>query len=276
MTSTRMSILKNFKVNIGPGKLLQEDFNKRGYIHPSRLALLHQYARLAGLRASLANHHDVFFKNSTLYIRHQTAHVNTNLTSALSSQPIHADFTVTYLGSSSLLCNTRLILENEQQCYSTCTAQCIGVDKQTRKPAAFDETVRNIYAYAVNGKRPVLSPLLETPQSTGQVIYNKKIIIREEHVDSNGHTNNAAYMKLCDTVFSSAITDGILCQEFLESPLRDYTIQYLGESVKGDEICFDMWQDSQNKYLIHFEAKKSDSIVIRSQFHLDNKLMSSL
>ncbi|XP_033114746.1 uncharacterized protein LOC117115158 isoform X2 [Anneissia japonica] len=261
-TSTRV-----FKVGIG--RFVQQDFNQKAYVRAMRLALLHQYTRLAGLRVSMKEHHGPFFKNYTFFIRHQWAMLNEDIISDMIPQPIHGLYSVTYLGSSSILCKSQIILEKQQKCISTCIAQAVCVSLQNRKPVSFPVAIKEIYSYAALGARPQIAPLLATPEPTQQQIGIQKAFIGETDVDENGHTNNTAYLQFCSDVARKAATDKMftyVTPDILDSRLKKYTIHYIGETVQGDEVTFTSWQDLQNEYLLHFEAKKDDRVIIRCQF----------
>ncbi|XP_071943550.1 uncharacterized protein [Antedon mediterranea] len=268
---------KTFVIDIGTHTA--EEFDEHGYILPWKIAFTHQCIRAIGLRLTMKEQHPLFFNNHTLFVRHLKVDVDDKLNSKsiLSVQPTHGLFSVLYCGKSSMLFESKIMVSDD--CFSKCHVQMVCVNRATRKSTPFPDTIKNIYFYA-SANKPDIPPMLQfNNNSSGVKSYCKKFIICEEDVDLNKHTNNTAYLKFCVHLAREAVaakTFTVITLDVVRSKLKEFIIQYLGETLEGDEVVFTVWQSSQNEHLLHFEAKCGGNVVCRCQLHFNSKLCSSL
>ncbi|XP_071943548.1 uncharacterized protein [Antedon mediterranea] len=269
---TRMASTNSTKVDIGGKKLGKEDFNEAGFIRPSRHALLHEKVRICGSQSALPEDYYSSTKKESYFVRHQQGFVDENITSDMISEPIYGTYSITYIGTSSIVCHSKLILEKQQKCISTCIVQVICVNLESRRPCPVPKLFTDAHSYAAHAQKPNFPDLSETLKSSDE-IYSKKVIVGDDDVDVNKHMNQASYFKFCIDVAQSYFrsrpnTDKILTYVtpyILNGQLRGYIAQYFGETQRGDELHYTMWQDLKQDHLLNFEAKKQNNVVFRGQ-----------
>ncbi|XP_071943546.1 uncharacterized protein [Antedon mediterranea] len=267
---TRMASTNSTKVDISGKKLRKVDFNEAGYVRPSRHAQLHEEV--------LKNSNRNFYlsrKKECYFVRHQQGFVDDNITSDMISEPIYGTYSVTYIGTSSMFFRSNLILEKQQKCISTSNTQIICVNVENRRPCPIPKELTDRYPYAAHAQKPHFTALSKTPGSSDE-IYNNKVIVGEEYVDGDKHTNESSYIKFCIDVAQSHFTsntDKILTYvtpDILNGQLRGYIAQYFDETLKGDELHYTMWQDLKQDHLLNFEAKKQENVVFRGQLDFNS------
>ncbi|PIJ63708.1 acyl-ACP thioesterase [Mesotoga sp. HF07.pep.5.2.highcov] len=103
-------------------------------------------------------------------------------------------------------------------------SQWILIDQRKRRPIRIGDQFYELYGIDSDFHEPLSFPKVNENESSGEEI---TFIVSNSDLDTNGHSNNVAYVRwIMETVPS----------EFVKRFLRRLTIEYKRESRKGDVI----------------------------------------
>ena len=144
----------------------------------------------------------------------------------------------------------------------------VNVDLETRQPKPFPDWWKQKYDFPSDG--PTID--IQVPMKPISDVFLDKTVVRFTDIDSNNHTNYVSYVKMCLDVFY----DGVLRKKyphgsdvFLNGWLKSLSIVFKSDSVWGDGLRIESWQDARHHDKFHFEVinKGKVAVILTLQFY---------
>ncbi|KAL5009919.1 hypothetical protein ScPMuIL_012224 [Solemya velum] len=185
--------------------------------------------------------------------------------------PLYAIKTLAYIGRSSMKTNITLHHEKMTKPYANFANQFVYIDPKKRSSKEFPEHWRKQYKQYCEGETPLTMSRLTKPEVTSQYCVD----IRPSDTDLYDHTKYFSYIGYaCDALYI-----GISKSQYnrigtihLRGGMKSVVISFTNESVCGNTLTIDSWEDEVQEDTVHFEYRHGDTICCQAtlQFYVKN------
>ncbi|CAH1794778.1 unnamed protein product [Owenia fusiformis] len=182
--------------------------------------------------------------------------------------PIKIAVHLGYIGKSSVLSVAEMTNGITGEFLGKGGNQVVSVSRETRKPTALPDWWRDKYKHLVVENKALIVQRLEKPDKVHK--YDTKVSWSD--TDRYRHTNQATYTRFCIDAATDASIKGYfskLTGDIRQYHVKTYDVLYIGESLAGDHITVETWENDENPSLIHFQISKDEKALFQSsiEFH---------
>ena len=187
---------------------------------------------------------------------------------ALLDRPLRMATTLTGLGRSSLQYEDTVTDVKTGETLVKMKNVWVFVNQKTRRPAAWPEAFLKNAGPEVVANKPSKFPSIEESLET----FSYEIVTSHTDVDYNFHLARSVYLKYCIDCGAKAAKSGFykgIHEEFDFYQINHLLVLYKGESLPGQKIAINTWQDKTDKLKIYFRIRRGNDILIDSIITLD-------
>ncbi|XP_078575061.1 uncharacterized protein LOC144861191 [Branchiostoma floridae x Branchiostoma japonicum] len=159
---------------------------------------------------------------------------------------------------------------NELMVKGTC--QRINVDSTTRRPEPLPDWLKERYSYLASSlpRQLTVQPFL-VPKSTNS--YQYSVVVAPRDTDSYHHTNQKSYICYCMDCASLGARNGaysLLTGDLSNYDLKKVAVLYQKESLEGDVLDIESWEDQGSPGTLRFQVKKGNENItqLTMQFYV--------
>ncbi|GFR65087.1 hypothetical protein ElyMa_003647300 [Elysia marginata] len=246
-----------------------DDFDREGCISPWKLCRVFEAGRaMPFYTGNFADWNILMSDNTAAFVVGGEYYFDLCVWDAVrkfNNFPYKVTIEVINVGKSSLTFRQVLINKLDNKELATHYLKVVVVDKVTRRPKAVPSWHRDKYRHveATLDKRAefVINTELNVPGGAFQA----ETLVQPSDTDSNGHTNQASYVRFCLDAAECANRAGVL--EYVQGdiciyPILKMSISYKGETKSGDRILTSVWQDKLSPQMLHFVSYCRGKIVL--------------
>lgn len=166
-----------------------------------------------------------------------------------------------YIGNSSYRTLKTLRHLEKDVPYGTCSIQSVLVNRATRKPTQLPEWWRVKYEpYCKNGKPLKMDKLTK---GLHLKITSFPVTVYNSNCDWYKHTHFSSYIMFCYNAYIDGVNKGSydhVTQSSLDNGIKTLTISFIKESLLGDKLTVDSWEDFGKPNCLNFEIKKYNDV----------------
>ena len=192
----------------------------------------------------------------------------------------HIQTSISYMGTTSYVLNSVLRESKEGPVLASFDGFHVRVNANTRKPDPIPDSVLEKKCHIRKPKK--VRVLEKFMQPAGVSVFSRMFRIRKEYTDVNGHTAVPFYMALLMECLEEACCLDVLqmnCSTRSTPQIRELQLLYEGESLLGDIVRVDMWEDPDavNRDAVRGIISKSGKPLIYSliALHTDEGVVTS-
>ncbi|KAK3579301.1 hypothetical protein CHS0354_033385 [Potamilus streckersoni] len=205
---------------------------------------------------------NVLYRDNSFFIVGTTLKVDPEFNKFESPKfPLFVDSKLEYVGTSSKGIAYSLFHQKRTRPYLVCEIQDVLVNTKTRKPVPYPDWWKAKYANLCKGKQAI--PILSTvrPIERGLVTNYVKVTIRD--TDTYNHTNWTSYVRFCfdalyENVFESRYNRPLT--PLITGGLKHLSASFKKESLAGDILAVESWENPEAEDNVEFEIKKNDEL----------------
>ena len=156
----------------------------------------------------------------------------------------HIQTSISYMGTTSYVLNSVLRESKEGPVLASFDVFHVRVNANTRKPDPIPDSVLEKKCHIRKPKK--VQVLEKFMQPAGVSVFSRTFRIGEEHIDINGHTSSPFYLAFLVQCLEEACCLDVLqmnCSTRATSRIRELQLLYEGESLLGDIVRVDIWED---------------------------------
>lgn len=166
-----------------------------------------------------------------------------------------------YFGKSSYRTLKTLKHPEKDVPYGTFSLQSVLVSKATRKPTQLPEWWRLKYEpYCKNGKPLKMDQLTKGIHTE---ITSYPVTVYNSNCDYYKHAHFSSYIMFCYNAYIDGVYKGSyshVTQRSLDNGIKTLTISFIKESLLGDKLIVNSWEDVRKPNSLNFEIKKENNI----------------
>ncbi|XP_019632050.1 PREDICTED: uncharacterized protein LOC109475725, partial [Branchiostoma belcheri] len=174
--------------------------------------------------------------------------------------------------------NTSWVTMEEIRDHSTndlmarCVIQRVNVDATTRRPEPLPDWLKERYSYLTSSMpRPPTVQSFDVPQNPEVFRYSE--VVAPRATDSYHHTNQSSYIWYgmdCATLGARSNAYSVIRGDIDKYDLKMLEVLYQKESLEGDVLDVESWEDQNSPDTLRFQIKKGDENItqLTMQFYL--------